>query len=272
MILVLLGVAGLRVFRTRRDRHEYHTGNLRLQSTRQFWETYRQASQKRATGDLEGAVALYQKALLLNPRHEDSLYYQGNCLFELHRYSEAVLSYQRLISLNPSGSSRGYMQLGLVYSDLDDDAPRDLDKASQFFRRTLQVDPDSGVMLGLGEVALLQGRWQESKRSLEIVNTDNPMSMAAPYLLGYLAYQKGDKKEAWKWFQLTVQRAEMKKPQLKWTEEGDVKADPELRWRALARQSVFGRYWLPLRKYLNAPDLSPAIMEQEYGKLKGILT
>ena len=147
MILVLLGVAGLRVFRTRRDRHEYHTGNLRLQSTRQFWETYRQASQKRATGDLEGAVALYQKALLLNPRHEDSLYYQGNCLFELHRYSEAVLSYQRLISLNPSGSSRGYMQLGLVYSDLDDDAPRDLDKASQFFRRTLQVDPDSVVMV-----------------------------------------------------------------------------------------------------------------------------
>jgi hypothetical protein len=87
-----------------------------------------------------------------------------------------------------------------------------------------------------------------------------------------LAYQIGDKKEAWKWFQLAVQRAEMKKPQLKWTEEGDLKADPELRWRALARQSVFGRYWLPLRKYLNAPDLSPAIMEREYGKLRELLS
>ena len=97
------------------------------------------------------------------------------------------------------------------------------------------------------------------------------MSMAAPYLLGYLAYLNGDKKEAWKWFQLAVQRAEMKKSQLKWTEEGDVKADPELRWHALARQSVFGRYWLPLRKYLNAPDLSSATMEQEYRKLKEVL-
>jgi len=103
------------------------------------------------------------------------------------------------------------------------------------------------------------------------VNTDNPMSMAAPYLLGFLAYQNGDTSAAWKWFQLTVQRAEMKKPQLKWTEEGDIKADPELRWRALARQSVFGRYWLPLRKYLHTSNLSPVIMEQEYSKLREVL-
>jgi tetratricopeptide (TPR) repeat protein len=271
VILGFLGVAGLRVFRTRRDLREDHTDNLKLQSTRQFWETYRQANQKRAAGELEMAVPIYQEALRMKPNHEDSLYYLGNCLFELQRFPEAINTYQRLTAVNPLGSSRGYMQLGLLYADLDPGAPWDLKKASQYFQKTRQVDPDSGAMLAVGEVALLQQEWKKAEEALQTVNTDSPMGMAAPYLLGYLAHQKSQKNEAWKWFQLAVQRGELKKPQLKWTEEGDVKANPELRWRALARQSVFGRYWLPLRKYLNAPDLSPATMEREYQKLKEVL-
>jgi hypothetical protein len=38
-------------------------------------------------------------------------------------------------------------------------------------------------------------------------------------------------------------------PPSKWSEEGDVKAAPALRWRALARQSVFGSQWLALRSH-----------------------
>ncbi len=264
LILAVLGVVAMRLTQTRQQESGDGHEQGRLQLTRQFWDTYKQASQKRAAGDLETAASLYQKALQLKPQHEDSLYYLGNCFLELSRYQEAIDTNLKLIAVNPLGSSRGYMQLGLIYSDLDPRAPFDLEKASQYFQRTLEVDPDSGAMLGIAEVAMLRGNWQKARESLLSVNTDSPMSMAAPYLLGFLSYRKGDKLQAWQWFHLAVQRGELKKPQLKWTEEGDIKADPELRWRALARQSVFGKYWLPMRKYLNDSGLSPTVMEAEY--------
>ena len=271
LILAVLGVTGFKILKRRQDLQRDRHKSPNLLSTRQFWEAYQQASQKRSIGELETAVSFYQEALRLKPNHEDSLYYLGNCLFELRRFPEAIETYERLTAVNPLGSSRGYMQLGLIYADLDPGAPWDLKKASQYFQKTLQVAPDSGAMLAVGEVSVLQQDWKTAEKALQAVNTDSPMSMAAPYLLGYLAYRKGQKADAWKWFELAVQRGEFKKPQLKWTEEGDIKADPELRWRALARQSVFGRYWLPLRKYLRVANLSPAIMEQEYSQLSELL-
>jgi tetratricopeptide (TPR) repeat protein len=272
LILAFLIVAGFKAIRARQERQVGQTEALQRQSTRHFWDTYKQASQKRSAGDLEAAVSLYQTALLLKPDHEDSLYYQGNCYFELGRYREAIQANQRLIAVNPQGSSRGYMQLGLIYACLEREAPFDLEKASGFFRHALEVDPDSGAILGIGEVALLQGQWQKARKALHDADADNPMSMAAAYLLGYLSYRQAEQKEAWRWFGLAVQRGELKKPAVKWTEEGDVKADPELRWRALARQSVFGKYWLPLRSYLKAVEFSPADMEREYQHLNGELS
>ena len=270
LLLALLAMAAFKAVRARRQEQQNPAQAFRAANTRQFWETYRLASQKRAAGDLEAAVAQYSKALALKPEHEDSLYYQGNCYFELGRYPEAIADYERLIAANPLGSSRGYMQLGLVYSCLEAGAPLNLDKATEYFQRTVQVDPDSGAQLALGEVAMLRREWSKAWDALTDANADNPMSMTAPYLLGYLCFREGKSLEAWKWFGLAVQRGELKKPAVKWTEEGDVKADPELRWRALARQSVFGKYWLPLRKYLNSGS-SEGDMKSEYRQLQKVL-
>ena len=270
LILAFLGMAAFKAVRARQQRQLNQRDTLPSENTRRFWETYRLASQKRASGDLDTAAALYQKALALKPDHEDSLYYQANCYFGLGRYPEAIEAYERLVTASPEGSSRGYMQLGLVYSSLEVGAPLNLPKAEEYFQRSVQVDPDSGGRLALGEVAMLRGDWQKAGDHLESANADNPMSMAAPYLLGYLCYRQGQQAEAWRWFSLAVQRGEFKKPALKWTEEGDVKADPELRWRALARQSVFGKYWLRLRKYLKSGS-SEGDMESEYQQLQKVL-
>jgi tetratricopeptide (TPR) repeat protein len=270
LIVAFLGTAAFKAVRARQQRELNQRDLLQAENTRRFWETYRLASQKRAVGDLDAAATLYEQALALKTDHEDSLYYQGNCHFERGRYREAIAAYQRLIAANPLGSSRGYMQLGLVYSCLDADAPRNLDKAAEYFQRTVQVDPDSGGQLALGEVAMLRGEWSKARNALTGANADNPMSMAAPYLLGYLCFREGKREEAWNWFRLAVQRGELKKPAVKWTEEGDVKADPELRWRALARQSVFGKYWLPLRRYLKSGS-SPEDMKSEYDQLRQVL-
>jgi tetratricopeptide (TPR) repeat protein len=159
------------------------------------------------------------------------------------------------------------MQLGLIHASLEPGAPVNLAKAAEYFEQTLAVDPDSGALLGRGEVALLLGKWEQAWQLLKEANADNAMSVAAPFLLGYLCHRKGQSQEAWQWFRLAVQRGELKKLPVKWTEEGDVKADPELRWKALAKQSVFGQLWLPVRKYLKAQAFSAADMKREYRRV-----
>jgi tetratricopeptide (TPR) repeat protein len=238
---------------------------------REFWALYREATTLRAAGDCGGAVVAYQKALALRPDHEDALYYLGNCHLERRRYAEALQAYRRLAAVNPAGSSRGYMQGALIFASLDPEAPYDLPQAEEMFRRALEVDQDSGAVLGLAEVAILKGQWQEARRRLETVEAENPMSVAAPYLRGYLAFRRGERDEAWRSFRVAVGRAEIKKPGVKWTEEGDVKADPALRWRALARQSVFGAHWVRVRAYVAPPGPRFAEMEREYRQLDASL-
>jgi tetratricopeptide (TPR) repeat protein len=233
----------------------------------EFWGAYGAARAARAAGRLDDAIDLYTRALALRPDHEDALYYLGHCYLERRRYSEALAAYHRLLEASPAGSSRAYMQIALVHASLDPQAPRDLRKAREYFDRAIAVDPDSGALLGQGEVAMLQHRWPDARETLRRADLDNAMSIAAPYLLGYLALREGDRAEAWARFRTAVRRGEMKKAQLKWTEEGDVKADPALRWQALARQSVFGSHWIRLRAYLGNPGPTEADMSREYASL-----
>jgi len=234
---------------------------------RRFWAAYHDATARRRKRDLNGAVASYREALRLRPQHEDSLYYLGNCQLERRAYGEALEAYRQLVAVNPEGSSRGYMQWALVRASLQADAPRDLDEAERLFARALRVDPDSGAVLGLAEVALLRGDVSRARTWLERADVENPMSVAVPYLRGYLALRRGARLEAWRFFENAVRRGETKKATVTWSEEGDVKAGPALRWQALARQSVFGAHWLRVRRYLEQPGPTPADMERDYSLL-----
>lgn len=240
-------------------------------ATQQFWTAYGAARAARAEGRLDDAIRLYSRALSIRPNHEDSLYYLGHCYLEQRRYADALASYHRLLDASPSGSSRAYMQIALVHASFDPAAPRDLAAAREYFDRAMAVDPDSGALLGQGEVAVLDGRWAAARDTLLRADLDNPMSIAAPYLLGYLAFREGRGEEAWARFQTAVRRGELKKLPVKWTEEGDVKADPALRWKALARQSVFGAHWMRLRAYLEPPGPAESDMRREYAALSRVL-
>jgi tetratricopeptide (TPR) repeat protein len=270
-VLAFLGVAALRVERARRERSMPSAGAAAPVPVQQFWEIYNKAGQERTAGHLMAAIALYQSALSLKPGHEGSLYYLGNCYLDEGQYQQAISAYRRLIVVNPVGS-RGYFQLGLVYASLKAGAPFDPKKAEQYLRRALQVDPDTGALLGVGEVALLEGDWPQAQAALQGVNADNNTSVAAPYLLGYLSWRQHRQGQAWLWFLRAVQCCKVKKPPIPWSQEGEIKADPELRWQALARQSVFGSDWLRLRRYTRSPNLSQAVMQREYRRLSDTLT
>lgn len=239
---------------------------------RTFWTAYHDATAKRTKGDLAGAVASYRRALQLRPGHEDSLYYLGNCHLAQGAYHDALDAYRRLVSINPEGSSRGYMQSALVHASLDSAAPRDLEAAERLFGRALEVDPDSGAVLGLAEVAILRDDTGLASTWLARADVENPASVAVPYLRGYLAFRRGARSQAWRLFETAVTRGAATKAAVTWSEEGDVKADPALRWQALARQSVFGGHWLRLRRYLAQPGPTPVDMEREYSLLEAAIT
>lgn len=266
LLLAFLAVGALRVVGARRDA-AVPSRTAAANGVQQFWLASRQASQARAAGDLPGAIRSYQAALALRPGHEDSLYYVGNCYLALGRYSVAAAAYRRLIAANPLSSSRGYAQLALLYADRRPGAPVDLRKAAAYFQQALRLNPNSGALLGSGEVALLQGDRATAEELLGDVDAENATSVAAPYLLGYLCWRRGDGAAAWPWFQRAVQHCKVKKLPIPWSQEGEIKANPELRWQALARQSVFGGDWLRLRRYAKSPHLSPAVMAAEYARL-----
>jgi tetratricopeptide (TPR) repeat protein len=232
-------------------------------ASREFWDAYKAASDRRSQGDCAGAVPHYSRALALRPRHEDSLYYVGNCHAEVGERDAAMAAYERLIEVNPQGSSRGYMQMGLLLAAPAADGHRDLAGSERLFTRALEVDSDSGALLGLAEVALLRHRWDDAARRLEAASADNAMSIAVPFLQAYLAFRAGDRTRAFALFKTAVGRGESKKGPVAWSEEGDVKAAPELRWRALARQSVLGGHWVGLRRYLAPPGPTVADLERE---------
>jgi tetratricopeptide (TPR) repeat protein len=266
LVAAVLGLAAWNL--ARRTPSSDPVATSHAEPVRTFWAAYNDASARRAKGDLDGAIASYRRALELRPDHEDSLYYLGNCSLERRAFQDALDAYRRLVAVNPEGSSRGYMQSALVHASLEPGAPRDLDAAGRLFARALELDPDSGAVLGLGEVALLEDDPGRAGTWLARADVENPTSMAVPFLRGYLALRRGARLEAWSLFETAVKRGEVRKGPVAWSEEGDVKAGPALRWKALARQSVFGAHWLRLRRYLGQPGPTPADMERDYSLLQ----
>lgn len=52
-------------------------------------------------GNYEYAIALYDRALEINPNYLDALYNKGNALFSLGRYEEAIIWYDKSLIIEP---------------------------------------------------------------------------------------------------------------------------------------------------------------------------
>ena len=104
----------------------------RKQQIRLFWDAYNSARSLRTRKEYEPAAREYERALEIDPQHEDSLYYLGSCLLEVGEYEKAVQVYERLVILNPR-SNRGLSQLGLLLSTPAPGAVLNLERARQMF-------------------------------------------------------------------------------------------------------------------------------------------
>ena len=124
----------------------------RKQQIRLFWDAYNSARSLRTRKEYEPAAREYERALEIDPQHEDSLYYLGSCLLEVGEYEKAVQVYERLVILNPR-SNRGLSQLGLLLSTPAPGAVLNLERARQMFERVSEVNQEeSGPFLRLGQL------------------------------------------------------------------------------------------------------------------------
>jgi len=170
---------------------------------RMFWEAYNQATALRSRGEFAKAVALYKRALELNTNHEDSLYYFGNCLFELGDYAEAANVYRRITELNPN-SHRAFSQLGVTLSTLAPGAPLDFAQAEKAFAHNVRINrEESGPFLRLGLLALNQG---DLEKALRHFNTAAGFGSPEGYFLaGYVRFRQRRYREALSCFEKVLE-------------------------------------------------------------------
>jgi len=162
----------------------------------EFWATERAAMDAmKRDGDLPRAIELFEKALALDPRHEDSRYYLGNCLAAKGDPEGAVAQFEALVRINPQ-SHRGHLQLGKLLALAATDRAG-LDVAEDALQRAAALNPEeTGAFQALGEVALLRGDLDQASERFQWVSRTNPRAVGALFLKGYIAWKRGEREEA----------------------------------------------------------------------------
>jgi tetratricopeptide (TPR) repeat protein len=158
----------------------------------QFWQTLREAMNAlKIEKNNTKAIRLFRAALALNPAHEDSLYYLGQCLAAEGDTQGALNQLQELTRINPQ-SHRGFQQWGVVRAaSATSDA--DLAAAEQALNRALELNPEeTGALLVLGEVSLMRGDSNKAEQRLQAVCQTHAKPSAALFLRGYSAWRRGD--------------------------------------------------------------------------------
>ncbi len=166
---------------------------LTREQTTQFWDAYRRAINIMKTEkDWDKSAALFREALAIDPNHEDSIYYLGNCLFELGDYPGALAQFQRLVEIN-SHSLRGNLQIGAVYACPDSGKLFNLDSAEHALQQALAINPEeSGSLLQLGAVALAKGNLEGASKYFSMARQLNFKAVDAYYLDGYIQWKRGE--------------------------------------------------------------------------------
>ena len=162
----------------------------------EFWELYRLAERHRIEGRQSEAAAAYEGALVLNPLHENTLYYLASVRMELGEYSAAERALTRLLEIAPE-SARAHTQIGVLR--VCPGPGKDLDplRARTSFMRASSINPEqTGSSLWLSMAALLDDQIAEAGRHLDQVLLTNSESVPAVYLRGYVSWMQNQTADA----------------------------------------------------------------------------
>jgi len=260
------------------------------QSVVRFWELFNEATTTRMRGDCRAAIGLYEQALAVDARHEDSLYYVGQCRQTLGDYPGARDAFEKLVAIN-AHSARGHLALGALLASPEKEAPIDLALAEREFRRAHEINgEETGAMLRLGEIALVRGDAPQARDWLESALRTNPKSVEAAFLLGYMRWRARDVPGAQAYYTRAVKAAATDAPIQGVLSEGDRKAPAPVTGGAAAApasapgepakiaapplaapmgRTLFSSYAAPLKRNasVEAPAPSKAALDELYAPL-----
>ena len=166
-----------------------------------------------ATGDLEKAIACYEKALELQPDLVEAHYNLGNTLLDQKRFEEALLSYQKALVLRPDYTD-AHFNMGIAFFEQDrfEEArccyqnaikfnsnliearynlgivfqqEGSLDQAIACYQKTLQLKPDfAEAYNNMGNALREQNHLQQATRCYQSAMRVRPEYADASYNLG----------------------------------------------------------------------------------------
>ncbi|MGB9640375.1 MAG: tetratricopeptide repeat protein, partial [Anaerolineales bacterium] len=127
-----------------------------MSNTLSFDELIAQASQAARNGDWDSTLAFLLEANKSLPEQVELMSAIGGTLIQLGRVEEALVYYQKVLSLQPR-DAQGFLNLGNVYLLLEK-----WQEAEQVFRKGLEYDEEQRqIWIGLARACLNQGKAQE---------------------------------------------------------------------------------------------------------------
>jgi tetratricopeptide (TPR) repeat protein len=199
------------------------TQSAERQQVLRFWDRFNAATAARIARDCRKASGLYEEALALDPTHEDSLYYLGQCSRELGEVAKARLAFDRLVEVNPA-SARGHLALAALLASPEPSEPMDLPRAEAHLRRAHEINgEETGPIVHLGEVLIVEGKLAEARTWLESALRTNPRSVESAFLAGYVAWEEHDERTAERFAERAREGARVEAPVKGVSNEGDRK-------------------------------------------------
>lgn len=157
----------------------------------EFWRLQRAAVRAmKVDRDLPTAIGLFEQALDLDPLHEDSIYFLGNCLAEEGDSRGALDRFAELMRLNAS-SHRAHKRWGTLKA-MNARSSEELSQAEAALERAAKINPEAtGAMMVLAEISLVQGDLAQARQRLGWIQSTNPSAGDATFLLGYVSFKQG---------------------------------------------------------------------------------
>ncbi|HYW35115.1 MAG TPA: tetratricopeptide repeat protein [Balneolaceae bacterium] len=176
-------------------------------SSQTFWEYYNRATKLRLTNKTDSALIAYKKALKLNPRHKDALYYIGTMYKKVDKFNSARKVWQKLIGINPQ-SERAYNQMGNLFFCVQNKKFFKPEKSKRYFMRAENLNQQAlHPKIRLGEIAVYQKRNDEAHGILNNLLMNQHKNAEIFFLLGYLDWESHNTHKALKALENTFEHA-----------------------------------------------------------------
>ena len=151
-------------------------------------------------GQVDEAIAHFQKALEIKPDYADACYNLGMALGQKGRLDEAIAQYQKALNINPdladahNNLGNALMQRGRA------------DEAVAHYQQALQIKPDlAEAHMNLGNIFFQQGRMREATAHYQQALQIKPDLAEAHRNLGNIFGQQGRMEEAITHYQQALQ-------------------------------------------------------------------